>query len=79
MLALLPGLSLLSATETRAEVEPFLKSAGARGFLAEEEEAILALRKEKEGQAREELEKERSIREADARNNQKGLYGPISF
>jgi hypothetical protein len=55
------------------EVEPFLKSSGATGFLAEEEEALLQLRKEKELQARAEIERDRSTLEAEARDSQKGL------
>lgn len=55
------------------EVEPFLKSTGARGFLADEEEKAIALRVEKELLARDELERERMVFEREARNQQRGL------
>ena len=74
MLCMLPLLaSSPAAIGATAEVEPFLKSSGAKGFLAEEEEALLQLRKDRELQARAELERDRSTLEAEARTTQKGL------
>lgn len=74
---LLAALPVLTAAPARAssiaEPEPFLKSTGARGFLAEEEEAALSLRKQAEGAARAALERDRMEFESAARSNQRGL------
>jgi hypothetical protein len=73
--ALVGLLPLLIVGNAQAdEPAPFLKSLGGRGFLADEEEAVLSLRKELESGAREQLERERSVFESEARRNQRGLY-----
>lgn len=79
VLSLLPLLAaaapaVAAAPPGAVEIEPFLKSSGAKGPLAEEEEVLFQLRKEKELLVRDELEKERSVAEADARASQRGLY-----
>lgn len=75
VLALLPTLlSAAAGGDAKADVEPFLKSTGARGFLADEEEKAIALRKERELVAREELDRERMVFEQEARTQQRGLY-----
>ena len=79
LLAALPLLAAAPARANVAEPEPFLKSTGARGFLAEEEEAALQLRMQAEGAARAQLERDRSEFEAAARNNQRGLCDPLSL
>jgi hypothetical protein len=78
VLALLPFIAAEPAHAVTSTPEPFLKSTGARGFLAEEEEAILAFRKEAELAARTELERERNEFETAARRNQRGLYATHS-
>lgn len=55
------------------EIEPFLKSTGAKGILADEEEALLQMRKGRELQARAEFDLDRNALEAEARDSQKGL------
>jgi hypothetical protein len=74
VLSILPFLAAVPPVKAAGiELEPFLKSSGAKGFLAEEEEVLLQLRKEKELQARAELERDRSTLEAQARGSQRGL------
>lgn len=82
VLALLPalfGASVGGESSADTTVEPFLKSTGARGFLADEEEKAVALRKERELLARDELERERMILEEKARTQQRGLCAPGSI
>lgn len=79
VLALLPALLGATVTENSdaVEVEPFLKSTGARGFLADEEEKAIALRKERELVARDELDRERLVLEQEARTQQRGLCAAL--
>lgn len=79
VLALLPALlgATVTAQSDAVEVEPFLKSTGARGFLADEEAKAIALRKEKEMLARDELERERMVFEQEARTQQRGLCAAL--
>lgn len=74
VLALLPLLATAPAQAVTLAPEPFLKSTGARGFLAEEEEAVLTRRKEAESAVRTQLDREREEFEAAARKEQRGLY-----
>eukprot|EP00892_Ulva_mutabilis_P012268 jgi/Ulvmu1/9413/UM051_0041.1 len=75
VLALVPTLVVTSVvgSSPAADVEPFLKSTGARGFLADEEEKAVALRKERELLARDEFDRERMMFEQEARTQQRGL------
>jgi hypothetical protein len=50
-----------------AAAEPYLKSTGARGVLAEEEARLLELRRQLEGEVRREIEAERELLEKEAR------------
>lgn len=52
--------------------EPFLTTAGARGYLAEEEEKLYRLRQEAERQAREGIERERTLLEEEVRASNTG-------
>jgi hypothetical protein len=79
LLSLVPVLFAAPAQALAVEPEPFLRSSGLRGFLAEEEEAIFELRKEAEGAARNELERERARVEAEARMGQRGLCDIFSL
>jgi len=74
---LLAGLAValtagLSAREARADPRsaPFLKQAGGKGFLADEEAALFQLRQEKEGAARALLVKEEELIEEEVKSQE---------
>jgi hypothetical protein len=76
LLSLIP--LTLAAPAALASPLPFLKSTGASGFLADEEEFLLNLRKDAESKARAELDAERKQLTSDFEKDQ-GLYGPASL
>lgn len=80
--ALLRGLfasTVLLATPTAAKADSFLKVTGARGLLAEEEEALINLRREREGEARKQLEAARVELEKEAFQSQNGKLCATPF
>ncbi|PNW77995.1 hypothetical protein CHLRE_10g460050v5 [Chlamydomonas reinhardtii] len=70
------GASLVAAP---AMADAFLSSTGARGLLAEEEQRLYQLRVEKETAAREELARERSLLEQEAKRTQDGKLCATPF
>ncbi|KAG2433317.1 hypothetical protein HXX76_008383 [Chlamydomonas incerta] len=70
------GASLIAAP---AMADAFLSSTGARGLLAEEEQRLYQLRVEKETAAREELARERSLLEQEAKRTQDGKLCATPF
>jgi hypothetical protein len=68
------GLALLAGTAAAPAQagEPFLASTGGKGFLAEEERALLNLRIQAETEARREIQAEREKLEAEGRRSQVG-------
>ena len=77
LLALLPiAVAAPASAASTTAPEPFLKSSGARGLFADEEEAFFKKREEAEMAARNELDKDRRQFEMQARKNQIGLCAP---
>ncbi|GAX80830.1 hypothetical protein CEUSTIGMA_g8265.t1 [Chlamydomonas eustigma] len=70
--ASLLALSLLGTSSPAKATEGFLRSTGARGILPDEEEKLLRLRQEIEGEARRALEDERAKYERESRLTQEG-------
>lgn len=62
-----------------AHAEPFLASTGGKGFLAAEEQKLYNLRVELEGEARQEIERERQILESEAEKSQVGKLCATPF
>lgn len=62
-----------------AHAEPFLASTGGKGFLAAEEQKLYNLRVELEGEARQEIERERRIAESEAQRSQMGKLCATPF
>jgi tetratricopeptide (TPR) repeat protein len=62
-----------------APAEPFLKRSGGRGFLAEEEAALVSLRAEKEGEALRSLEAERELIERELDSSKDGKLCATPF
>lgn len=62
-----------------AHAEPFLASTGGKGFLAAEEQKLYNLRVELEGEARQEIERERQKLESEAQNSQIGKLCATPF
>lgn len=69
LLGSLAAFSLILAPPSFA-IQPFLKSTGARGLLADEEAELLKLRQAKEGEVREEIAQARSQLEEEVKRNQ---------
>jgi hypothetical protein len=70
--ASLMAASLAGAPASRAAQAGFLSRTGAKGPLAQEEDMLLELRVEKEGEVIRELEEERRVFEEEARNSMVG-------
>lgn len=62
-----------------AHAEPFLASTGGKGFLAAEEQKLYNLRVELEGEARQEIERERQLLESEAEKSQVGKLCATPF
>jgi hypothetical protein len=62
-----------------AHAEPFLASTGGKGFLAAEEQKLYNLRVELEGEARQEIERERQLAESEAQRSQIGKLCATPF
>lgn len=78
LLALLP-LALAAPAASAAQQQAFLKSTGASGFLADEEEFLLNLRKDAESIARSELDAERKLLQQEFDKDQNGLCVSIEL
>lgn len=73
------GLTAATAASSASATEAFLTSTGAKGPLAEEEERLFQLRREKEGEARRQLQAERELLEQEGMRTQMGKLCATPF
>lgn len=71
--------SIILSAPLSSKADPFLKGSGARGLLADEEEALLNIRREKEGEARKQFEAARIEFEKEAAQSSAGKLCATPF